>query len=365
MSGKTLSLIGGALVAAALAFFVAQNRAPSTQVVAQAQLFVGLSEGINDVDRVTVTGAGNEVKVTLVRGEAAWTVAQRGGYRADPAKVRKLLIDLADAQLIERKTARPENYAVLGVEDVSAQTATGVQIALGGLGAEQAVILGNSARNNAAMYVRRSAEAVSWVANARLRFDQTPAAWLVKDLIDINTSRMQRMRIEHADGEVVDVARAGVNFEVLNAPDGKTLADSTTANETAGVINNLKFEDVVAAGQFDAGDAPSTKIEFRTSDGLVVDATATAANGKYYLSLTTRPEQLTPADFASAEAPAAGEPTPAEKVIAMFSAMQAQSADINQRVDGWVFSIPLFKYEQLTRRMDAMLGQQQETMGPE
>lgn len=359
MSGKMMTLIAAAVLAAVLAFVVAQNRAPNTQVVDEAPLFAGLNERINDVDRVTITGAGDEIKVSLVRGEDAWTVAERGGYRADPAKVRKLLIDLANARLIERKTSRPENYSALGVEDVADAAAAGIKITLGGLDAVDAVILGNSARNNAAMYARRSSEAASWVADTRLRIDQKPEAWLVKDLIDVNASRVKQVRITHADGEVVEAIRGAENFEVTNLPDGKSLSSPNVADAMAGVLDDLKFEDVVAAADFPAENTPAATVVYQTSDGLEVNATATAASGKFYLSLTTKPLQLDAQAFASNDEPAEGAPSAAEKAVAMFAAMQTQSAQINARVDGWVYTIPLFKYEQLTRRITDLVGEEE------
>ncbi len=362
MSTRMITLIAGAILAAVLAFVVAQNRAPSTQVVGEAPLFVGLDERINDVDKVTITGAGDAVKVTLVRGDDAWTVAERDGYRADPAKLRKLLIDLANTRLIERKTARPENYPALGVEDVSAETAAGIKVSLGGLGDSDAVILGNSARNNAAMYARRSGEETSWVADTRLRIDQKPEDWLIKDLIDVNASRVKQVRITHVDGEVVEANRGDANFEVANLPEGKSLSSPGVADAMASVLDDLKFEDVVALGDFLAENEPAAKIVYQTSDGLQIDATASAANGKFYLHLTTKPLRLDALAFAGDGEAAEGEPSPEEKAAAMYEAMQAQSAEINQRVNGWVYTIPLFKYEQLTRRISDLVGE--EAPGP-
>ena len=352
-----------AIAAAGAAYFVAQSRAPQTSATGDPALVLGLSEHLNDVTAITVTEAGNRDVVTLVRGESSWGVGQRNGYAADAGMVRKLLIEIADARLVEQKTARVENYGALGVTDIGDASASGVQIALAGLGDDVAFVIGNGTRGSAATYVRRSAEAASWVANKRLRVEQSPSQWLVKDLIDINASRVVRMTLTHADGEVVEVRRVGANFDVANLPGGKPLSSPSVANPMAEVLNNLKFDDVTHADAFDAGDAQPVALRFETSDGLVVEGTATAANNKYYVALTTTAQQQPPEAFAD-ESADEGAPTPEQKAVSMFAAITAQSDEINARVDGWVFTIPLFKYENLSKRLADFVASDSDEAGP-
>ena len=60
-------------------------------------------------------------------------MAERADYPADEAKVRKLLIALADAKVVEEKTSNPASYATLGVEDMKGTGATGLRVELAGL----------------------------------------------------------------------------------------------------------------------------------------------------------------------------------------------------------------------------------------
>ncbi|MEO1574986.1 MAG: hypothetical protein AAFU65_08505, partial [Pseudomonadota bacterium] len=110
MQGKSLYLLIGAALAVAVAVFVGQSRAPDTTLATEQALVPGLEAGLNDVTRVVITGPGDEVKVTLTRGDDRWGVDERGGYVADTADIRKLLIDLGEARLVEQKTSREENY---------------------------------------------------------------------------------------------------------------------------------------------------------------------------------------------------------------------------------------------------------------
>lgn len=378
MQGKSLYLVIGAVAAAAIAFFVAQSRAPQTELATDQALVPGLADALNDVTRIVVTGAGGETKVALSKGDTQWSVDQRGGYRADPAAIRTFLIDLGDAQLIEQKTARAENYPTLGVEDIDVADAGGVSVALEGAGDMAPVIIGKPARGTASVYVRRAGDATSWVANKRLRVERDPAKWLVKDLLDINAARVASIRVEHADGEVFEATRGAAGFDVANLPDGATLESPTAANELAEVFDDLKFEDVTPLADFDAGDAPKTVTTYSTTDGLKLTATTVATDGKYYMMAMTEPFTVNPDRFDEAQsdeedaAAPAGEsaaggstdPSPEEKVAAMFDAMTSQSTDLNERLEGWVFTIPLFKYELLNRRVADYLAADEDEVGP-
>ena len=59
-------------------------------------------------------------------------MSERDNYPADEGKVRKLLIAIADAKVLEEKTSKPESYATLGVEDTKAAGATSLRIDLVG-----------------------------------------------------------------------------------------------------------------------------------------------------------------------------------------------------------------------------------------
>ena len=59
-----------------------------------------------------------------------WTVAERANYPADVSKLRKLLLALSDAKIVEEKTSNPASYAIIGVEDPTMPGAAGAEIEL-------------------------------------------------------------------------------------------------------------------------------------------------------------------------------------------------------------------------------------------
>ena len=145
MNQKTLiGLAIAALVAIVAAVVLNHANKPSSEGRSDTSnwLAPSLRDHVNDVSKVVVIGAGDKTLATLVRGAKGWTLAEKGGYAIDTGKLREFLLKLGDAKLVERKTVIPEKYATLGVEDVSAKEAKGLQVELDGLAQPLKLILG-------------------------------------------------------------------------------------------------------------------------------------------------------------------------------------------------------------------------------
>ncbi len=82
--------------------------------------------------------------VTVQKHADQWTVKQRGDFPADVTKLRKLLLALSDAQIVEEKTSNPASFPIIGVEDPGSAGATGGEIDIITENGPRAVIVGKS-----------------------------------------------------------------------------------------------------------------------------------------------------------------------------------------------------------------------------
>src|SRR5690606_9901598 len=165
-NNRTLIGIGiAALVALVAAFVIQQAREPTRADAgdtASEWLLPELHGHVNDVDRIALSGAEGKPIATIERGEEGWIVANKGGYPADVAKLRELLLKLGDAKLVEPKTANSERYAALEVGDVAAKDAKGTLVEIGGLAKPVKLIVGKADSHGGGTYVRRADDAQSW-----------------------------------------------------------------------------------------------------------------------------------------------------------------------------------------------------------
>ncbi|MEA3172959.1 MAG: hypothetical protein QOF42_370, partial [Gammaproteobacteria bacterium] len=126
---RLVSLVVIALLALGGASYLAGRRNSSSDTHG-ALLFPTLAAQVNSVTEVAVMkGSPNPVLSVHKQGER-WTVAERADYPADLAKLRRLLLSLTDAKIIEEKTSNPASYPVIGVEDPLKSEAGGVEVVI-------------------------------------------------------------------------------------------------------------------------------------------------------------------------------------------------------------------------------------------
>ncbi len=154
-------------------------------------LLPDLKGQLNDVRRVVITGPGNVVIATLERGADLWTIAERNNYPADVGKIRKNLLALAEARIVEEKTSSPEFYERLGVQDLADEGAGGVQLTLTGENALASVIIGQAPSGSSDYsYARRTGEATSWLITGQFDLGKTGGEWLDRLITDIPAERI-------------------------------------------------------------------------------------------------------------------------------------------------------------------------------
>lgn len=402
MTKHTLVKLSIAAVAAlGLALWVGNSRQPKQELPQDAALVPGLAGSVNDVKKLVITGAGKLVLVTLERRDAGWVVVERDGYAADVAKVRELLLKLADSTLVEAKTANPELHAKLGVEDVAGKDAKSLLLEVEGLAKPVAIVVGNyNGRAGESTFVRRDGDKQAWLAKGNLTLDPSAANWLRKDLFDVPSSRIREVRIEHG-GKVVRATKGAPedpNYQLQDVPKGREPASEFAANALASVLATLRFDDVVPAAKAEPpGDA--WKATYTGFDGLVVETTAWQADGKDYARFAARVDEevanayvaaqqakakadheaaklaatMTPAPSPApsaspaaspAEAPAAATPEPpaplavtdpVKDAAVKLDALRAEAKAINAKSEGWTFVLPSFKFANITKSPDDLL----------
>lgn len=322
--------------------------APSTP--ASGALYADFRSKINDIQSVRVDSPGGEsVHVTAENG--VWTVAEKGGYPASVAKIREVLLAIADARILEEKTSNPERYASLGVRDPELPESAGRRLSLSGEDVDFALIIGNQ-NQGSNRYVRVADEARSLLIDQNPELPADAAGWLQTDLLDIAGGDVQSVEIRHADGETIQISKASAdetNFVAADIPPGRELSYTTVANGIGGALADLVLEDVRPTA---GGDVLSTTT-FDTFDGRQIALTAVRDGEATWISIEANydPSRATSSDADENAAEGdeeigSGEPS---------SDPGAATAALVARTSGWQYRLPEFKKNQLTRRWDDIL----------
>jgi len=297
------------MVAAALAISGAlylsaqRNRQRDTHGAA---LIPTLAGELNTVTALSVRRGSAAPTVTVHEKDGRWTVAERGDYPADVTKLRKLLLALSDAKIVEEKTSNPANFAVIGVEDPSSPAATGAEISVTARDGKHAVIIGKPVGGG--NFARRSGGNASYSVEPGISFESEPRLWIDSRLLDVAVGGIQRIEVKPAAGPAYTVHRmaaastnsgaaapansaaAGAspaasksddNFTLDGVPPGRKAADSVQLAPSPTAFSGLTADDVTPADDIDFSKATVATVTL--SDGNVITVSGAVVGDKHWI----------------------------------------------------------------------------------
>ena len=302
-----IALVAAAVIVAAAAVALSLGGTRATAEAGSGQLvFADLAGKIGDVAALKVSGAGGAA--TLQRKEKGWTVAEKSGYPADPAKIRQVLLGFAELKLVEPKTRSADAYGRLDVEDPGKEGghARLVEIDDAGGGKLGELIVGKRRPDRLGsgadgLYIRRPGDAQSWLAQGSVDLPAETKDWLDKKIVSIAPARIASVTLTHADGSTLIIKRdkEETKFAVAGAPpDTKFKPDSAIA-EPAGALDGLELTDVRPAADLPVPGDGVSHAEWTTFDGLTITAETFEKDGANWLRLKASGKDKT-ADEAAA-----------------------------------------------------------------
>ncbi len=312
-------------------------------------LLPGLDQELNDITSLTIRTAGNRVAVTLSRGAEQWVVAQRDAYPADIGKIRDNLISLANATIVEEKTADPALYTRLGVEDIAKEDAGGIELVIEGPGEPYRMIIGTTGVRGDHAYARKPGAAVSLLIAASLDLGTEPADWLDHTIIDIAASDIFSATTTHPDGERVRIEKTGPDassFELIDQPANRELTYPGVTASIGSVLTDLVMDDVVARTGVSLENVQPIVTRFETFDGLIVITKTYTSDKMDFVGFEFTTDTELEARFTANNQ---------EDLTGDTAATRADN--LNIRLGGWLFILPGHKQDELTHHMSDLLSE--------
>lgn len=354
MKNRTLAIIAVLTVFAVGLYWWVSKSGQSVDQPHSGLLFENLADHVNEIDRFNLSDAkGNSVSVQ--RGESGWQVQDRFGYAADSAKVRQFILVMSGAKVLEKKTSNPENYARLGVNDLSQADSQAVLVKLFRGEQTTSLLVGDSAeRTGGASYVRKPGEASSLLVSPAIEAVADPVSWLNPGIVDIKSGTIQAIRLQ--DGaqqrfrlykqtqDERDFQVEGVESEQL---------DRGAADRLSRSLHDVRFSDVIKAESFQTDGLSVFDLTATRFDGTIFDIKLFSAKadapGGYYFTVSARFDQDTAQKFMPQPSPVSPENQESGQVEVDSEKMQLTAADIearrkeaeavNARHRGWVYEI--------------------------
>jgi hypothetical protein len=312
-------------------------------------LFPDLYEQLSQVDNIKFNSSEDEF--TLYREGEDWFIREYYNYPANFDDVKRMLIDMSEAKILERKTANPDEHIVLGVEGTEPDVPGGESLQVTLLADNEEVaglIVGNqrevtSLAGPQQFYVRRTGEERAWLAEGYLQISPVMLNWIQGEIINLARERIARVEIIQPEGDKAVLVNLDEKdkFGTPESRDRTVFKYEQLGYDIAGALHQLRMEEVQPVAEFSRGDAEVVTARFSTFDGLVVTAETSFNDGFYYATFSAEYD-------ASAVKPA---PEDIQKLDVLNTAeqVQAEVAKLNEKLQPWVYRVSGFVGTNLMR----------------
>lgn len=391
-SSSIAVLAAGALALAAVAGLVMSRRGEAPALAA-GKLFPALSARINEAARVEIL-RGGEQTVLAKAADGAWSVESKGGYPAEFENIKTLIVGLSKSEILEEKTANPENYSRIGVEDPKPSTAPvtpealgSTQVTLKDAGGQTlaSVILGNTPPASGgfsveqAKFARRVGEKQSFLIKPAPNAEPGIMTWVNREVLKIDGTRIQSVKVSTTkpleappasdapslappplpQDVLIERAQGSANdplgkFEFKNMPAGRELKSTGQEGQIASALAYVDMEDVALAADIASAPIIATA-EYRTKDGLAVVLTTREKDGKTWGTIQASAFAVLPpprAEEKPTDAPLdaekkgdskAGEASAGPAVPVVDPRIEDEAKGLNDKLGRWAFAIPAWK----------------------
>jgi len=302
-------------------------------------VYPGLKDALPSISQVRLKTP--LIDFTFESDGALWRVKERDGFPADMQKLAETVFALSDLTYVEPKTANPERYARLQIEDPFAEGAASRGIQIMGSNGDVLVdlIAGrrkfdlSSGTATRGLYIRKPGDDRGWLAAGTLSLSDDAETWLDEVLLTIDPMRMRRAVLVHRDGERVEIVRGAASdpYRAITIPKGSTPKKESSRANIATVLENFTLHDVARLSDLSFVGGENVDTLFETFDGLTVSARLLRAasdgdEAQYWAMISARADDDSP------------------------DAVKAEAAALNAKAEGWIFRIPTWKSAQMVKR---------------
>ncbi len=291
------------------------------------KLFPELQGQLASVSALSIRQGGNQVSLAL--GENEWLVSERGGYPADFDRVSELLRSLEDMALAERKTGKPENHVLLGVDDAEA-----ARLELNLEANTLAVLVGVESTGRSGQFVRYPGQNQVWLTDAALNLDASPAAWLNQQILDIDAERIKEVMISAGENQIGAVRDVDQKMKLQGLKSGEMPKYDSVADSLARALSRVAMTDVTAREGVDIPDAATAV--YILDNGLTLRTSAWQEGEEHHLAFQV-------------QAPEGADETVLEEYETL------------RQLERWVFTVASYTYEDFVPEREDLVTTEENT----
>ncbi|MFK1437545.1 hypothetical protein AXX04_06015 [Pseudomonas aeruginosa] len=188
--------------------------------------------------------------IHLRRDGKGWKLASRAEYPASGEAIRQLLRTLADARLLEEKSALPENRERMGLADAGKGQASRIILERGD--APPLVLLLGKPSAQGGQLVKRDEDDRAWLIDRTVGLPLGDLALLNRQLTALPFEQLSELSLSYSNGVRLNISRKderddGIHLQQF--PSKPRLMGEAEAEQAARLFSALTLVDVAPAGK--------------------------------------------------------------------------------------------------------------------
>lgn len=345
MSSKNLfrlAAVAAIMVVAAVIVHLLRNRTAQTNL-ARAYLIQGLNP-----DKITTIVISADNKSThLQRQGKTFVVSEKNDYRATTERINQLITELLDVQTKELITDKPQNHPDLEVTPDKAQSI--VEFLGSDANTITGVVLGKRI-DNGDTYIRLTDSNNVYLCENAPFVRTSPIDYIDQKLLSVNREDIISVTVTDANGVSYTLESEPNSTDITLAvglPQDKKLSPRSTSVFSA--PTSIRFDDVFKADSLPGNPTFNHTYICRLSNSSQYILKLAKADDKYYADCS--------AVFTGAKEISLNKNDSDEELKKKEAQLQASDTIVkfNAKCAGWVFELPKWKADNLTKPLDDIL----------
>ena len=248
---------------------------PRTEAIykTNSYLYPNIIQVLDNVSTIDITN--NSKKLSFKKNnDEVWEIINDGNFPAQMNLVNDLLLGVAYLKIIEQKTADPNLYSLLHVDDIKAENPDTIAVTLKDPAnkylvnllvgkREQQAIIGSPAKTEQ-LYVRKAGDRQSWLVEGTIPISLEFKDWVNQPLLPINANDIRKIAISNNYSKtpmVIFKENADGNFYIKDNNRKQSITTIQADNNLVHMLSHLEYHNATLYNNVAHNWRPNLKID--------------------------------------------------------------------------------------------------------
>lgn len=206
-----------------------------------------LTEQANRLVAIKIDNANGPVlHASLQEGQWQSThLAVDSSFPVDANELKTLVAELANAKIIELKTANPKQFNRLGLDATTELDSSAHLLNVQTDTQQWTLLVGNLSKQGTGRFVKRPKENQTYLVDKSLLLPESPFDWLERPIFDVDIERIQSVELNGAHSWRIERNLESNAWQLAEMAENETLASEWVLGDMVSALVKLDFASVL------------------------------------------------------------------------------------------------------------------------